>query len=493
MRVDWENIKYTLNEQTKEVAEELVGTFTQYPLKLAWAITIHKSQGLTFERVILDAQAAFAHGQVYVALSRCKSFEGIVLRSKIVHSSVKTDSTVKNYSEEAEKNAPDEAHLELSKRGFQQSLILELFDFSALKKHIDQLNRVLLEHERSLHPDAYSQLKALGDQAEADVFAIAHKFRPQIQGYFQQGGLPEENAELQARIGKAGVWFSEKLGGELLNVAKRMSILTDNKAVRKAAIDALTNLQREIFVKNACFLVAQSGFSAQTYLRVKANAQIDFQAAPNSTPSAGYSDAPKDTPHPTLYEQLIKWRVNFAETHDIEPYEVLLSKSLLEITRLLPVTLPDLRKVKGIGKGKSLQFGADIIAIVRDYCIANNLQSEALVLPDAPPEKGVAPKVDSKALSFEMFQSGKSIDLIAAERGFVRATIEGHLAHYVGLGRLDIFQVMEEADIRRIEAFFVDHQTTSSSEAKAHFGELYSYGQIKMVLEWIRWHLGQEE
>ena len=100
---EWTNVKYNLNEETKEVEEDEVGTFEQYPLKLAWAITIHKSQGLTFERAVIDAKAAFAHGQVYVALSRCKSFEGIVLRSKINYSSVKTDSVVRNYSENAEK------------------------------------------------------------------------------------------------------------------------------------------------------------------------------------------------------------------------------------------------------------------------------------------------------------------------------------------------------------------------------------------------------
>ncbi|MEM9846970.1 MAG: PIF1 family DEAD/DEAH box helicase, partial [Bacteroidota bacterium] len=92
---EWTNVKYSLDPESKEVKEDIVGVFRQFPLKLAWAITIHKSQGLTFERAIIDAQAAFAHGQVYVALSRCKSFEGVVLRTKIAYSSVKTDQAVK--------------------------------------------------------------------------------------------------------------------------------------------------------------------------------------------------------------------------------------------------------------------------------------------------------------------------------------------------------------------------------------------------------------
>ena len=110
-----ENVKYTMNSSSNEIEEDLQGRFIQFPLRLAWAITIHKSQGLTFDKVMIDAQAAFAHGQVYVALSRCRSFEGIILRSKLVYSSVKTDSTVKKYTKEAEENKPSTKDLERSK------------------------------------------------------------------------------------------------------------------------------------------------------------------------------------------------------------------------------------------------------------------------------------------------------------------------------------------------------------------------------------------
>ena len=162
-REEWQNRKYKLNERAKEVEEDVVGTFTQYPLRLAWAITIHKSQGLTFERVILDAQSAFAHGQVYVALSRCKTFEGIVLRSRIKLSSVRTDAKVQRFSEEAERNAPDEEQLHEAKIAFQQSMLQDLFDFRGLQKRMQRVPEgYCLSMSTSYCREPYSRFRPSG-------------------------------------------------------------------------------------------------------------------------------------------------------------------------------------------------------------------------------------------------------------------------------------------------------------------------------------------
>ena len=96
---DWNNIKYTWNEKEKRIEEEIVGTFIQFPIKLAWAITVHKSQGLTFEKVIADLGAAFTSGQVYVALSRCTSFSGLILKTQIGQSAIKTDPQVLQFAQ----------------------------------------------------------------------------------------------------------------------------------------------------------------------------------------------------------------------------------------------------------------------------------------------------------------------------------------------------------------------------------------------------------
>ncbi len=475
---EWTNVKYTLNEQSKEVTEQLLGTFTQYPLKLAWAITIHKSQGLTFERAIIDAQAAFAHGQVYVALSRCKSFEGIVLRSKIIHSSVRTDQVVKNYTDEADKNAPDEKHLLQSKAEYQQSLLLELFDFARLRRQFTQLNRVFLEHENTLHQEAAQQLRKLESVAQEQVFVFSDRFRPQIQQYFTQNELPEDNEALQGRLQKAGVYFAEKLSKMLLPEAQNLQILTDNKSVQKAASEALDALQKELFVKNACFADVQACFSATRYLRSKADGELDFAKSKMRLSPLASASAPKNTPHPALFMRLKKWREDMAEINGIELYEVLPTRSLIEIVQFLPLNLVALKKIKGIGLGKSQRFGADLIAMIQEYCDQHKLQTGQIIglISEEKP-----PKIDTKIQSFELFNAGKTIDEIAQERGFVRSTIENHLAHFIGLGQLDIFSLLDRAQVDEIEQCLRENSAWSNAELKAHFGEKYSYGVLKMV------------
>lgn len=489
---EWSNVKYSLNEQSKEVTEELLGTFTQYPLKLAWAITIHKSQGLTFERAIIDAQAAFAHGQVYVALSRCKSFEGIVLRSRIIHSSVRTDQVVKNYTEEADKNAPDETHLLRSKAEYQQSLLLELFDFSRLRRQFYLLNRVFLENENTLHQEAAQQLRDLEARANEQIFSFSERFKPQIRQYFTQPELPEENEELQARLQKAGVYFGEKLGKDLLPATQSLQILTDNKSIQKTAVDALDGLQKEIFIKNACFANLQAGFSATRYLRAKADGELDFSkmkaiAAPTSSVSA-----PKNIPHPALFVRLKKWREETAETYNLELYEVLATRSLIEMAEVLPLNLAALKKIKGIGANKSQRFGEALIGMIQEYCDKHQVQTGQIIGLKAATEDQPSPKVDTKTQSFERFKAGKTMDEIALERGLVRTTIEGHLAHFVGLGQLDIYSLMDRADVAEIEAFFRENRAMANAEVKAHFGDKYSYGQLKMVQNYCKAALEQE-
>jgi len=172
---EWQNVKFTLNEETRQIEERILGTFTQMPLKLAWAITIHKSQGLTFERAIIDAQAAFASGQVYVALSCCKSFEGIVLRSPLSQSSIKTDRVVQTFSEQADQNAPDRNFLLQARRAFECQLLRELFSFEQIRMQFDQLLHLYRQHSHSLAPETVGQFQEVINQVTRDMINVTEK------------------------------------------------------------------------------------------------------------------------------------------------------------------------------------------------------------------------------------------------------------------------------------------------------------------------------
>ncbi|NTW34128.1 MAG: AAA family ATPase, partial [Bacteroidetes bacterium] len=191
-RVEWENVKYSLDPVTKEIKENVVGSFTQYPLKLAWAITIHKSQGLTFEKAIIDANASFAHGQVYVALSRCKSFEGLVLSSPITLNSIKTDNTIADFSSDINNNPPGEQELIESKIKFQQSLLHELFDFKKIQNSFIYFKKILSDNNKIIDTPIINEFSNIETIAINEIYTIADKFKHQLEQLSIQNHLPEE-------------------------------------------------------------------------------------------------------------------------------------------------------------------------------------------------------------------------------------------------------------------------------------------------------------
>lgn len=490
---DWNNLKFTLNETTREVSEEIQGTFSQYPLRLAWGITIHKSQGLTFERAIIDAQAAFAHGQVYVALSRCKSFEGVVLRTRLESSSIRTDGIVRNYTEAANRNAPDENRLLIAKAAYHQAQIRDLFSFKDLKRYFEQMNRVFMEHESSLLAEGFRAFKQLALDAEQHLFEVARKFAPQLERYFALASQPEENEALQERLKKGAAWFADQIDQNLIPAAKAVAIVTDNKAVRKTALDTFERLDKELFVKGACFrLVRESGFIAQELLRARTNAQLDFEAPQTVQPgsAARAFEAVRNSPHPELYARLKKWREDEAADKGVELYMVFSTRSLLEIAEQLPMRTQELKKVRGVGAAKVKAFGDALLTIVRHYCQEKGLAPVTLELMEAesePEGPQKPPKVNTKVVSLELFKGGMAIDDIARERGFVRSTIENHLSHFIRLGELALYDCIDPDRAQAIENLYAENPERSKNELKEILGDAYSYGEIEMVRQYLLW------
>ncbi len=177
-RMVWENIRYKEDEKTGKIDEEILGTFTQYPLRLAWAVTIHKSQGLTFDKVIIDAARAFAAGQVYVALSRCRTLEGIVLSSKLDYVELDNDPSVLRYTDSQPPVETIQQALPTARKEYEIQLFSALFDFHRTLSLVDQM-RKMAASKVSFNAECMPFLDDL-QPVFTEWQTIADKFRPQL-------------------------------------------------------------------------------------------------------------------------------------------------------------------------------------------------------------------------------------------------------------------------------------------------------------------------
>ncbi|RZB35506.1 MAG: hypothetical protein SRB2_03099 [Desulfobacteraceae bacterium Eth-SRB2] len=484
----WENIKYTLNEKNKEIEEDIIGKFKQYPLKLAWAITIHKSQGLTFEKAIIDARAAFAHGQVYVALSRCKTIEGMVLSSPISSRGVETDEAIMCFDENAHQNPPSESRLLAAKISYQQQLLLDCFDFSLLRNNLNYLVRLLTGNAGVVQVSGIEDIRQLEKKAAKDIFFVSENFKQQLRTIFTDSGLPESDAVILERISKASVWFQKKFTEIFEESVPKLHVETDNTELRKKIGNGLSNLKKEIAVKVAGAQCCEKGFSPSSLLRAVSVAEIDFtpEKEKKLRPPA-YIES--DVAHPELFQALKDWRSRKAREEDVAHFQVLHQRILIQIVVCLPDNIADLKKINGVGKKTIEKYGEELVELVLAYRkkhgIDKVLLPEVKKLPkESAAEEKEAQNSDTKQRSFDMLNKGLTIALIAQERGLVQSTIEGHLSFFVEKGKLDINKLLSPEKQQAIEKELAVDHNNSLSEVKTALGDDYSYGEIKMMLAW---------
>jgi hypothetical protein len=236
-RYVWENIRYELNETTNDIQENKLGSFSQYPIRLAWAITVHKSQGLTFEKAIIDTGSAFAPGQVYVALSRLTSLDGLVLSSPIPFRTLQQDASVAEFANmKHAQDSLDEA-LKTESQAYLMDSLLRCFDFSELQKAVRDHIETYKEEEKTARKKHAPWALHLKQDFE-EVKSTSVKFKDQLQRIIEsgQGSLDR----LQERVSKAVVYFAPLLKGFNTRIIQHLEAIKIEKRIRQYSNDLLT-------------------------------------------------------------------------------------------------------------------------------------------------------------------------------------------------------------------------------------------------------------
>lgn len=246
-RYEWQNKKYTLNKASNEIEEAMLGAFSHYPIKLAWAVTIHKSQGLTFEKAIIDVQKAFAPGQIYVALSRLVSLDGLVLASPVPTSALQQDSEILRFAQNREEESQISQILETETHHFLTETILRAFEFFPLEDAIRYHLQTYTKKENLSKKQNFKQrVEKIGAGIQPEV-EVSKKFLKQI-GSIAREHTPENLELLKERVAAAIDYFEPKIKAISKQFFAVMEELEELKGVKKY-ITELKDLESLFFAQ----------------------------------------------------------------------------------------------------------------------------------------------------------------------------------------------------------------------------------------------------
>ena len=393
----WQNTKYATDSSTGIIREEVVGSFTQIPLRTAWAITIHKSQGLTFDRAIINAGRAFSHGQVYVALSRCRTLEGLVLSTPISPSVVTTDPNVIQFENQARDLIPTAATFLQDRRSYVEDILCDTFDFRAISMRLRYFLRLVSEF-MPYFPEYVAEVQTAAQDTDSRLMAVGVRFQTQIHELMPLADSYGANRPLRQRVHAAIAYYCKETANVLGNLMSTELPEVDNARGREQIEREYQFLKADFDQKMSTFIACLSEFSLNAYWDAKARASMTEDTTPKKKSSSrkkatsartimqsASSEMPTkvtksrsvrtskisvDTSavhNPSLYRAIIDWRKDVARERKMPPAYVMPIRTVIALTNLQPDSPEALLAVPGIGDKTATDHGPDLLEIVARY------------------------------------------------------------------------------------------------------------------------------